>query len=266
MGVNYKSIDNADSDIEYFNSIGLTKVRINLPWAESQNFTDFLALSQKFYDAGFYTIYGSVGDVSAGYTWETYRSNTLLSAARAEGKCSEFQIGNEAELNNDDGYISDAQMRINIRALATEVQGVFSGIVSYAVESGTVASGHGSQMWEQEGKGDLDLISINTYGWATGDVVDPAGYENYLPSFINIFGTDCYISEFNLDADKDKFAAISESAKVTESEIMLDYIKEHGFDSAYLYQWRGYKDTNDDFAVKLIDTTILDMWNNLLTN
>ena len=266
FGVNYESITNADADITYFNSVGVNIVRINIPWPNTSDFTDCLALSSKFYDAGFYVIFGCTQSISATYTWATYITEAKAAAAAAVGKCNEFNIGNELELNNDDGYITDSALRENLRVLATEIQGIFPDVVSYVTESGTSGDTNGSYQWSVEGKGDLDKIGLNTYGWADNPftVFNPEGYYTYIPDFFKAFGVNGYISEFNLDSDAANFAGIPNSTKDLEVAIMLAYIRNWSVGVYCLYQYRGNKDLNNDFAVKLMNNSWLSMWDVLL--
>lgn len=263
FAVNYKSITNADADITYFRSIGVDTVRIHIPFPDdATDFPAFLELARKFYFAGFYVIYGCTAEINAGYTWATYRTNCLIAAAAAEGRCSEFNIGNEMDLGNDDAYISDATIRSNIRSLATEVQAVFSGVVSYVTSSGLLSDTWGSQHWEAEGKGDLDKIGINIYGWADTPFtnVDHDGYGWFVPSFFKTFGSAAYVAEFNLDGDYDLWNGIPEDDKTAEMRKMYAYIKNWSIPSAHYFQYRGYRDEDDMWAAKKIDGTVLGLW------
>lgn len=130
---------------------------------ESADFTDFLAVAETFYNAGFYVIYGFSDAINAGRTWANFRTDCLASAARCVGKISELCIGNEMDYVNDDGYISDVEIRNNLKILAVEIKQIFTGKISYATGPGYDGDIAGSGRWVDEGIGSIDEISINTY-------------------------------------------------------------------------------------------------------
>lgn len=268
LGLNYKSIANLDADIAYFRSIGLTKVRIHIPWPTGTEFDLWLAVAKRFYDEGFYTIFGVTAEISASYTWDTYVTEASAAALSAKGKCSEFQIGNEMDINNDDGYISDADLRSNIRSLAVDIKAIFDGPISYATSPGESGDAYGSGKWIEEGKGALDYISLNVYGFSFNPYrgVDPLSYLIYIPQFIRAFGSGCYVSEFNLDADATNFSVIPDAYKTSEIRKMYATLKNIGFNSMYFYTWCGFKNLNNDFAVQLTSGDTLNMWNALLND
>ena len=69
-----------------------------------------------------------------------------------------FQLGNEAELNNDDDTLTDAQLIANIKSLATEVKALFTnGNVSYSCYNNNIGD------WVAACKGDIDLLVSNVY-------------------------------------------------------------------------------------------------------
>lgn len=158
------------------------------------------------------------------------------------------------------------ELRDFIRQTAIDVNQIFLiGDSSYQSEANT---GQGSDSWASEGKGALDKISINVYNWWTSDrYLNPAGYEAYIQRFYSAFKDECYISEFNLEANNTSFQAIPDYMAITEMDRMMQYIKSSGMKRAQLYQWRGYKDSTDsDFNVKMINGDFKAMWSVLESN
>src|SRR6266478_490893 len=135
LGVNYASTVQLDNDIDYFKSVGLQYVRVFLPAASDTDARDsWRAVAKRFTNEGFYVIWGVTQTPITSANWSTYASNVLAEAAlcQAQATCSEFQLGNELEFHND-ASITDAQVRVNIRALASQVKSVFTrGPISYS--------------------------------------------------------------------------------------------------------------------------------------
>ena len=169
-----------------------------------------------------------------------------------------------------DGRISNYKwttLRNDLRTVATNCQSLFTGPISYQTEPGTVGSGHGSKMWESEGKGNIDWISINTYGiWTNNRYINRNNYQTYLPSFISTFGSSAYISEFNLDANNTNFQAVPAEVGRVEMLTMQAYIQSLGYTRAQLYQYRGYRGSDSDFNIRYSNGDFRDMWNPLFSN
>lgn len=257
LGINYRTsiFGHIDQDIAYFKSIGINKVRINIEWPAITR--EWFDVAKKFKDAGFYVVAGFCAEVSATYPWSQYVSECMAAAPYAVGKCDELQIGNEADINNKDTDITDAQIRANTRALATQIKTVFPGIISYSTSVGFISEGtFGHEYWMQEGKGDIDRIGINAYGWISNGDINPDGYLLAVPAFIKEFGSAAYVSELNMSGD---YGTISTAKLTTGMEKMLASIVPLGID-AYLFQWRGFNDQDDFMAFKLRNGSFYPTW------
>jgi len=269
--VQYKSIDNADRDIAYFKSIGLNKVRIQLEQvALLEQQAQWETLSRKFYDSGFYVIWGvsTLPGTGSADDWETYSANVInfvTDLATRSQSCSEFQIGNELELHVDGTTLTKEQLRANIRSLSTAVQEILTReYISY-----TCYCPNDARKWVAEGLGDLDYLGMNFYGnvYNNGAMLK----RNYFNSgdfehVVEAFGDRVRITEFNLDADNDDINSLSSSDKVRYMRQIYNDIKKSGVHSAYLFQYRGFKDMSDEFAVQLLDGTTQPYFNVLTTN
>jgi hypothetical protein len=96
--------------------------------------------------------------------WLDYRQGILDAAQWSQDNgVYEFRLGNEDLAHNDDTTLTDAQLIINFKSVATEVQAIFTnGNVSYACRSDFIDD------WITAGKGDIDILASNVYmgGWA----------------------------------------------------------------------------------------------------
>lgn len=271
LGVNYGNVGANNivttGDGAYLLSVGMKRIRMYIP-DYTGDLAAFRAKEKLAKTLGFeYVIYGISSSAVTSANWATYHDAVVAEAIACEADgavCDEFQIGNELELKND-GSITDAEVRANVRTLATDVKAVFSGVVSYSTESGTTAQGHGSDLWCTEGKGDLDTIGVNVYA----DSVAPytgtshSNYTTYIPNLVKTFGSNFYLSEFGLEGVSADFTAIPEHYKLSEMRKMYAYIRNQGISSAYAFLWN--EDSNE-FAIKLQSGVITDMWNPLLND
>lgn len=273
LGVNYKSVDPAviAQDIAYFKSIGLRYIRPHIPAYDASDLQAWRDVAKTFYDDGFFYVQWGI---SKSATLTSSNKATWLSAidteveyVRTHNICHEFGLGNEEELHCDNSTLLYVDVRNAIRTKATEVNSILTIPISYQVECGTVGNGHGSDVWASEGKGNLDVISFNVYGsWNITTKKFNPQYKSFITNMYNAFGANCYISEFNLEANNTNLQDIPEERSYNEMRIMQKYIKDSGITRAELFQWRGHKSLNDDFAVKLVSGDYKLLWNALANN
>ena len=188
--------------------------------------------------------------------WPDFRTAILAAATWAQDNgVYEFQIGNEELYHNDDDTLTDAQLITNLKAVATEVQAIFtSGNVSYSAGS--------PWPWIEAGKGDIDLLAYNVY--MGGNTFDD-WWKTEITSLVNAFGVDgTYITEFGpsyMSLDDYSTDESVQAAGVTE---MIDYFKASGIKRAFYFEWIG-----DEYGViKLgVDEKIYRLlWNQALLN
>lgn len=263
MGLNYKSIAHAASDITYFKKIGVNKVRIHIPfYTATQQIADWRPVAKQFYDAGFYVIWGISGNALTSANWAALRTGVLAEATYLAGQpkqCSEFQVGNEYEYNHD-GTISSATLRSNIRTLATDTQAILTNcLISYTTPQDQILG------WITEGKGDLDILGHNIYGeiQSQGGASWKRTYASYLSSAVARFGTALSITEFNIDSFTNNLTQYSDEEYARYLREEYSYIRSLGIGSAYFYQYRGYKDTDNQFAVALNSGGFLPAWDGM---
>ena len=241
---------------------GFTELRIDIP--DYQN-TSWLASSKASLPGiiakGAKVIWGvsSYETTITSTNWPTFRQAILDAAQWAQNNgVFEFQIGNEIE-GHHDGTITDAQVRDNLKSVATEVQAIFTrGNISYSCEEDSIAS------WASIGKGDIDILALNVYMGGKG-VYDSGTWKTQITNMINAFGVDgTYITEFNISGtsldDYSEDEAV-QAAAVTE---MIDYIKASGMTRAIFFTWH---DTGSfDLGVVKDDDTYRLLWSQALLN
>lgn len=276
LGVTYKSLDKVSTDIAYFNRIGLNYIRANVvyapvPWTQGAK-AEWRNVAKQFHDAGFHVMWGhsslGIGVTITSTNWPDYVASTIAEAEYCEANdvCDVFIIANELESFNDGTTITDAQMRSNLRTLATSVKAVFSRPVTYNVEYGSSASSFGTYRWILEGKGDIDLLGANLYG--NYDVNTKIYFPRYavgeggIPPLNAAFGSEWYISEFNVDATASIFDAMPEDRKEEEMATYLKFIKDSNVLRAYVYQYRAFDDIDagDSFFLMYSDDTVKRAW------
>lgn len=160
--------------------------------------------------------------------WLDYRDEVLIAAQWAQDNdVYEFQLGNELENKVDGTTLTEAQLLLNLKSLATEVQAIFTrGNISYSTYGSYLTS------WSVAGKGDIDIISSNVYKSGNDWITE-------ISSMIAAFGITGYsISEFNS-------ASLDENIVKSDVQIMIDYIENSNISTACFYNARdeqfGYK-------------------------
>src|SRR5665648_688472 len=170
----------------------------------------------------------------------------------------EFQIGNEEEYHNDDDTMTDAQLITNLKAVATDVQEIFTnGNVSYSCGNSNIGD------WVTAGKGDLDIMASNVYmTWGAGH---PEDWEDMIDDFVGAFGTDgTYLTEFSLNTDSLDSYSTDEAVQAAAVTEMIEYIKASGMERALFYSWHDY--SGGLFGVLKDDGTYRLLWSQALLN
>lgn len=269
LGVNHKSTANLVSDAAYFQSIGLNKIRVHLA-GDSAGIAMWRGVAQQWYDLGFYAMHGvaTTGQTLTATTWTTQAALITAEAnaiaALSAPRISEFQIGNEYELAVDGTTLTQAQLRTNLRALAVTIKAILPTIpVSY-----TTSFYQDYASWASEGIGTLDYLGLNVYGnILSGGVNWQRTYSVGLATIIPAIGASkLKITEFNLDASNTNFQNIPSDKQALYMRDMQSFIKLSGIPSAYYYNYRGYQDQDNQFAVALNTGGFIPMWDPLYSN
>jgi len=219
---------NGDVDTLLIN--GFTQLRMSSDWYVWDNDTALKSAIISAITKGAQVIWGvqSGSTTLTSSNWDDYADAVLEAAQWAQDNgVYEFQLGNEEEAHNDNITLTDAQLITNLKAVATDVQAIFTnGKVSYPCYYSNISD------WVTAGRGDIDIIASNIY--ANGD------WQGLTDDLVTGFGVDhTYLSEFGLSSvsldDYSEDEAV-QAAAVTE---MIEYIKASGMTRAI---WFCYKD------------------------
>jgi hypothetical protein len=169
------------------------------------------------------------GDTLTAANWADYEAAVLAAAAWSQiHGVYEFQLGNEEESNNDNTTLTDAQLIINLKALATAVQVIYTiGNVSYSTSK--------QDLWIVAGKGDLDLLCVNIY---RGGITFDDTWKTLIDDMVTAFSINgFYLTEFNLSYTSLDSYTTDEDIQAIGIVEMIDYIKSKGIIRANFFQY-----------------------------
>ena len=245
---------------------GFTQLRIDVTyWAEASAVSIAKSAVAIAVSKGAEVIWG----VGAGATtltfanWPDYRQGILDAAQWAQDNgVYEFQLGNEEELHNDDTTLTDAQLRTNLKAVATEVQAIFTrDNISYSCAQDSVNS------WIAIGKGDIDILAANEYMGET--TFNNNTWKTDITNLVNAFGADgTYLTEFSLSCVSLDTYSTDEAIQAAAVTEMIEYIKASGMTRAIFFCY--YDDSQpfgpEGFGVVKTDGNYRLLWNQALLN
>ena len=245
---------------------GITKIRIDIPdysnssWMENSKrcVLDAIAL-------GFDVVWGvsSSGTVITADNWSSaggFKASILTAAQWAQDNgVYEFQLGNEEELHNDDDTMPDGDLRVAIKATATEVQAIFTrGNISYSFDTGNAVA------WGDLGRGDIDLMAMNTYHGNAGNYTN--WWSDTLAYAVWKFGAEnFYLSEWGLSSTSIVDYSPDEDIQAIGVANMLETIKASGISRAFFFCYNQDPNTYV-YTVKSGVGSYRLLWNPLTTN
>ncbi|MHB8277216.1 MAG: hypothetical protein ACYDIA_06145 [Candidatus Humimicrobiaceae bacterium] len=165
-------------------------------------------------------------------------------------------VGSDGAVSNPSrtfiGNISENTIEANIKAVATEVQGIFTrGNVSY-----TSADPYFMDKWHALGRGDIDILAWNVYTNQDGS------WQNYITNMINWWGPEhSYITEFNLNYNSLNDYSTNEAEQAAGLASMIEYIQAAGVTRAnyFVYKAEGFGALKGDGTYRLL-------WQDAITN
>jgi hypothetical protein len=254
LGMNlpyYTDLDKLNIDLEFLKTFDITEIRVSLRGYENTSQVDISKSHVEIINSkGMNAIWGVTSATTlTAANWNDFSDAVKLAAAWAEANgVYEFQIGNEEELHNDDTTLTDAQLIINLKALATDVQAIFTrGNVSYALSSGDLND------WITAGKGDIDLLGMNCYK----ETLVNTYWKVKISDFVNAFGKEgCYLSEFSLSAASLDDYSPDEYLQMIGVDEMVTYIKNIGLLKSCFFSMRS-----DIFGAFKENGTPRKLWN-----
>lgn len=159
--------------------------------------------------------------------------------------------------------ISISQLHDNLRQLAIDVKAVYNlGLISYACTNNTVDGVQTYSEWIANGLGGLDTISIHPYGTIniSTQTVSPNGF-SLIAGMMAAFGSQCYISEFNLDSTSNNVTALKPTVAVsTMSSFLNTYIIGNNVQRYLIYSYVGLNNTDNQFAQLYTNGSMNPMW------
>lgn len=146
--------------------------------------------------------------VTGPHTFTYSVSSSLTSPATGSVSCYDITI---------------STLHSNIRQLATDVKAVYTlGLVSYACTNDTKVGISTYTEWISSGLGNLDTLSIHTYGNVNvANQTVGAGGLTSIASMVTAFGNQCYVSEFNLDSTASNIAALN---PIASAQYMTNFL------------------------------------------
>jgi hypothetical protein len=190
--------------------------------------------------------------------WPNFHTAILDAAQWAQDNgVYEFQIGNEEENHVDRTTMTAAQIRLNMKSTATEVQKIFTrGNVSYACSDNYISD------WISAGKGDIDILAANVYrGGGPGTFSDD--WKTHITNMVNAFGpSGTCLTEFSVSWVSLESYSTDESVQAAGVSEMIDYIKASGMTRAFYF---AFKDDGDaHFGALKNDGTYRLLWDVLI--
>ena len=164
-----------------------------------------------------------------------------------------LSVGNDGQVSNPwetfIGNMPEATIEANIRALATDVQAIFTiGNISY-----TTSDSYFMDKWHALGRGDIDILGWNVYS-------NQDSWQNSVTNMINWWGADhSYITEFNLNYKSLDDYSTDEAVQAAALTSMIEYIKASGVTRANYFCYPG-----DQFGAIKGNGTYRELWNNAI--
>lgn len=259
----YPSVD-FNQDIDELLALGFHYFRVALPsWSYAASIN---VMKQAIIDViakGGHVVCGITSSTNNDITssnWTDYATAALSFVQWAKDTIAnpsliEIQLANELESYNNDASITDAQLRTNIRSLATSSRAIWPN----AFLSISVAQGPQANNWiSDKNKGDLNYVHLNVYGQSD----DYPSFATYIDNFFNVYRDGC-ITEWNIDPTHSDIVNLSNPDQITNMDAHYFYIREKRIPRAYFFTWRWYG--TDDFSLKKSDGTYRDSWLKSLT-
>lgn len=285
LGVNYQQGDvtNAQllADAAYFKAVGLTSIRPAMPLApypynsSSQSFWRNIAsffLEQGFYVTWGYSLLSGINKTTNPITssnWPNYHDSVVAEATYLQSQgiiLGDFEIGNEMEAFVDNTTVTYAGLYALLQQLAADVKAVYSGKVSY----GATADSQGKcAPWIAGGLGNLDNVSFHPYcgfGQSTIPPKDFSGISAEINRWIAVFGSNCYISEFNLNSSNTSLEQIPDSIAATLMQEFWSAIIATGITMAQVFMWHQDITTNYGYLQLRPNGTLHPQWFNFFTS
>lgn len=226
-----------DSDIALMKKNDINCVRIVYHLHSSQ-FTQGMA--KYFNDRGFYVIFGGDDGTLNLRDLKAYNDRAVEAARWAESEgIDQFSLGNEQEYRLGD--LNLAQWIVNLKYLASKVDDVYSGVISYEL------SGDYLDQYIEGGKGTLDRYGVSAY----------CCWEKFAQKATQAWGEEgVYFSEFNVDPKWVHFDSKQDQADALQ--LALNEMEPYDHMQLYYFTFRdgAYGTVANRWAVMRTDNTL----------
>lgn len=263
LGMNYGNLDvfsapynsaRVNSDLSTLYASGFRNIRVALPdwtgaggggtgWTPAFGTSTVIAIATQARADGFYVFCGldSVNTTLTSSNEVAWMLAVENFSINANGICNEYEVGNEEEAHHD-GTLTDAQIRNDIRSMATVVKGQFTGAITYSVSNNTTYENE----WIADGNiGNLTQLDLNVYG--SGVVNDYTTFQSQITAFKTAFPT-MQITEYNINSTCPVVpSTISDATYATQISIRTQILRNLAIAKAYFFT---YTQGNDQCVVK----------------
>jgi len=185
--------------------------------------------------------------------FNAYSANPVMITVTGPKTFTYPSMGDDGQVSNPRetfiGNMPETTIEANIKALATEVQAIFTrGNISY-----TTSDSYFMDKWHALGRGDIDILAWNVYS-------NQESWQNDVANMINWWGADhSYITEFNLNYRSLDDYSTDEAAQAAALTSMIEYIKSSGVTRANYFCYPG-----DKFGAMKGNGSYRELWNNAI--
>lgn len=185
--------------------------------------------------------------------FNAYSANPVMITVTGPKTFTYPSAGNDGQVSNPHetfiGNIPETTIEANIRALAAEVQTIFTrGNISY-----TSSDSYFMDKWHTLGRGDIDILAWNVYS-------NQDNWQNDITNMVNWWGAEhSYVTEFNLNYRSLNDYSTDEAVQAAALTSMIEYIRASGVARAYYFCYPG-----DQFGALKGNGTYRELWNNAI--
>lgn len=282
LGVNYKSSQvNWAADAVYFKKLGIKTIRPSLSSFPNSPYTAgsegnvigsiewWRQCAIFFQSQGFEVVYGiartfGISGTFDAAAWAIYRANVIADAIYNKSIGFEpeyYQIGNEIEGIINNTTYTQTQLIADLKTLATDLKPYISPKTKLLYSTYDLGSTMFNN-WISAGLGDLDVLAGNVYSQVGANGRNFIfGDMGRLGIMLKNFGRDRFIlTEFGIDGNATQYNQAPEYNRNYVMRHIYAGLRELDFKLAVVYNYVGYLNGDNDFALKNTNGTFDIQW------